>query len=101
MHKPSVWLVLPVLIVLVTLSVAPLVIVFVWSFWTWNPSTYWIRPDLTIESYNVLFTTGRVEVLVRSFVLAMLAASLSTFIGYPIAYYIHRLARPRTALLLV
>jgi ABC-type spermidine/putrescine transport system permease subunit I len=93
--------VLPVLIVLVTLSVAPLVIVFVWSFWTWSPSTYWIQPDLTIESYTMLFTTGRVDVLGRSFVLAMLAASLSIFIGYPIAYYIYRLTRPGTAMLLV
>jgi putative spermidine/putrescine transport system permease protein len=100
-RQPAIWLALPVLIVLAALSFAPLAIIFVWSFWTWDPSTYWIRPNLSVESYAALFTTGRVDVLVRSFVLALLAASLSTLMGYPIAYYMHRLARPRTTFLLL
>lgn len=96
-------LMLPAAMVLLALSVAPLGIALVWSFWRWDPATYWIVPDLSPDAYLALFTTGRVDVLLRSAALALVAAALSVALGFPIAYYLYRVASPRarTVLLLL
>jgi putative spermidine/putrescine transport system permease protein len=91
----------PALVVLVGLSVAPLSVVLIWSFWRWDPSIYWIRPDLSFDAYVAIFTTGRLDVLLRSAGLALIAASLSVLLGFPIAYYLYRVAAERVRTLLL
>jgi putative spermidine/putrescine transport system permease protein len=100
-RRSGVLLAAPALMVLVGLSVAPLVVVLIWSFWRWDPSIYWIRPDLSPDAYVAIFTTGRFDVLLRSAALALIAASLSVLIGFPIAYYLYRVATERVRVLLL
>jgi putative spermidine/putrescine transport system permease protein len=89
-------LMLPAIVLLLALSIIPLGIALVWSFWRWDPSIYWIVPDLSPDAYIALFTTGRVNVLVRTVTLALIAASLSVVLGFPIAYYLYRVVTPRS-----
>jgi putative spermidine/putrescine transport system permease protein len=100
-ERPGLTLAAPALVVLVGLSVAPLCVVLTWSFWRWDPSIYWIRPDLSLDAYVAIFTTGRLDVLLRSAGLALIAASLSVMLGFPIAYYLHRVAAERLRTLLL
>jgi putative spermidine/putrescine transport system permease protein len=100
-ERSGVVLATPALVVLVGLSIAPLSVVLIWSFWRWDPSIYWIRPDLSFDAYVAIFTTGRLDVLLRSTWLALIAASLSVLLGFPIAYYLHRVAAERVRTLLL
>jgi putative spermidine/putrescine transport system permease protein len=99
--RPGVTLATPALVVLIGLSIAPLSVVLIWSFWRWDPSIYWIRPDLSLDAYVAVFTTGRLDVLLRSAALALIAASLSVLLGFPIAYYLYRVAAERVRTLLL
>jgi putative spermidine/putrescine transport system permease protein len=100
-ERPGLTLAVPALVVLVGLSVAPLSVILIWSFWRWDPSIYWIRPDLSFDAYVAIFTTGRLDVLLRSAGLALIAASLSVLLGFPIAYYIYWVAAERVRTLLL
>jgi putative spermidine/putrescine transport system permease protein len=95
------FLMLPAILILLALSIAPLVTALVWSFWRWDPAIYWIVPDFSLNAYAALFTTGRVNVLMRTATLAFVAASLSVLIGFPIAYYLYRIAGRRARMLLL
>src|SRR5262245_14790088 len=88
-------LMLPAGVILLALSIAPLAIAPVWSFWRWDPTIYWIVPDFSLKAYAALFTTGRVNVLIRTASLALVAASLSVLIGFMIAYFLYRVAGRR------
>lgn len=94
-------LMLPASVFLVVLSLLPLATIFVWSFWRWDPSIYWIRPALSFEGYLAIFTTGRLDVLVRTVMLSLIAATLAVVLGFPVAYYLHRIAARRTATVLL
>ncbi len=91
---------LPVLAVLV-LGVAPLLTVTTWSFWTWDPATYWIRPEPSLAGYASILEAGRWTVLVDTLGKGLLAALLCLLLAYPLAYAIHFLSGPRLALLLL
>lgn len=100
-RRTGLYLALPAGLALLALSVAPLVVILVWSFWRWDPATYWIKPDFAPDAYLAIFTTGRVDVLVRSAALAFITAALSVLLGFPVAYYINRVASRRVALALL
>ncbi len=73
-------LIAPPLAVVALIGVAPLALVVVWSFWTWDPSTYWIKPDLSLAGYAGILDAGRwtviLSTLVKSFGAALLCSLL-------------------------
>jgi ABC-type spermidine/putrescine transport system permease subunit I len=101
MNKTAIALMLPSLVVVVLLCLVPLSLVIVWSFWSWDPATYWIKPDLTIAAYQKILQAGRWQVLVDTVLKAGLTGVICLFIGFPAAYVIHFCAKGRMALLLM
>ena len=89
----------PALVILV-LGLAPLMTVVVWSFWTWDPQTYWITPEPSLAGYEAILDAGRWTVLVATLAKALLASGLCLVMGYPLAYAIQFMARPRLSLVL-
>ena len=99
--RPAIFLVLPPLLVVGMLGLAPLVLILVWSFWSFDPDTYWIKPEWTLSAYAALFTTGRLPVLVRTALLAGGTASICTVLAFPCAFAASRMTRPRAAAVLL
>ncbi|WFS04376.1 ABC transporter permease [Rhizobium tumorigenes] len=91
----------PPLLAILTLGLAPLTIVLVWSFWSWDPQTYWIKPDLSLAGYEAILDAGRWTVIVSTLVKAFATAFLCLLIAYPTAYAIHFLAGRRLNILLL
>jgi ABC-type spermidine/putrescine transport system permease subunit I len=55
---------------------------------------FWIRPALTFEAYRLFFDGVRLEVLVRSFWVALSSTVLMLLIAYPIAWLVAFRVRP-------
>jgi putative spermidine/putrescine transport system permease protein len=89
------------LVAILLVGLAPLLTILVWSFWTWDPNTYWITPDPSLAGYAAILDAGRWTVLLDTMVKALLAALLCLVFAYPLAYVIHFLAGRRTSLLLM
>lgn len=83
------------------LGLAPLAVVVVWSFWAWDPSTYWIKPDFSLAGYTAILEAGRWTVIVSTLVKALLAALICLVIAYPTAYAVTFLASRRLAVVLL
>ena len=90
----------PLLAILV-LGLAPLALVVTWSFWTWDPATYWIKPDLSLAGYGAIFDAGRWTVIVSTLVKAAGTALLCLILAYPAAYAVRFLAGRRLATILL
>jgi len=101
LRRPALLLALPPLAALMGLGLAPLLLIAVWSFWRFDPSTYWIKPDLTLVSYFDLFSTGRAPVLARTAWIAGLTAAISTLVALPAATVIALFGRSRASNLLL
>src|SRR5207249_10181837 len=86
---------------LIGVGLVPLLLIAFWSFWSFDPANYWIKPDFTLASYVALFETGRFPVFVRTLWLAALAASFSTLLAFPAAAIIGLMSGPRRAALLI
>lgn len=99
--KPTLPLMLAPVIALLGLCVAPLAVIVVWSFWTWDPATYWIKPEFSLAGYTEIGAAGRWTVLLSTLAKAAGAAAICTALAFPLAYAIRFLARPRTALMLM
>jgi putative spermidine/putrescine transport system permease protein len=99
--RPAFLLAIPSLVVLVGLGLIPLALITFWSFWRFDPGTYWIKPDWTLASYAALLETGRAPVLVRTAGLAALTAALSTLLAVPAATMVALLSGRRRAALLI
>ena len=82
----------PVLFVLV-LGVLPLVLITIWSFW--EPTTYWIKPDLTIAAYQKFFTLDRYVTFLKTLRVSATVTLLALIIGYPIAYFVRKVVSER------
>ncbi|MBW7922078.1 MAG: ABC transporter permease [Rubellimicrobium sp.] len=91
----------PALLLTLILGFAPLAVVVVWSFWAWDPATYWIRPDLSLAAYAQIGEVGRWWVIVTSLFKAALAALACLAVGYPAALAVHFVASRRMALVLI
>lgn len=91
----------PPLAVICLLGAAPLAVILVWSFWTWDPQTYWIRPEPSLDGYAAILTAGRWTVLLSTLFKAFVAAAFCLVLAYPIAYAITFLAGRRLALALM
>src|SRR5215472_274618 len=95
------FLALPSLVVFVCIGVIPLALIATWSFWSFDPDTYWIKPVWSLASYAALLENGRATVLLRTAGLAALTATASTLLAVPAATVISLLSGPRRATLLV
>ncbi len=101
MRSPVLLLTMPAAFAVALLAIAPLAVIVVWSFWTWDPATYWIRPDFSLAGYAAISEAGRAGVILGSLGKAFLTASICVVLGYPAAMAVHFLAGRRTALLLM
>ena len=86
---------------LIGAGLIPLVLIAFWSFWSFDPATYWIKPEFTFDSYRALLGTGRLPVFVRTTGLAALAAALCTILAFPASAIIGMMSRPRRATVLL
>lgn len=78
----------PAVAVLVVFFVIPLTMTFMWGFW---PRTqFWMEPGFTLEAYDSFFTSGRVDVYLKSLRLSLISVILSLALGYPVAYFVGR-----------
>jgi putative spermidine/putrescine transport system permease protein len=101
LRRPAILLSAPALIVLVGAGLIPLVLIAFWSFWSFDPATYWIKPEFTFDSYRALLGTGRLPVFVRTTGLATLAAALCTILAFPASAIIGMMSGPRRATVLL
>ena len=81
---------LPLLLV-AGLILGPLLLTLIVS--VFEKKGFWIRPGFTLNSYGLFFAGARVEVLERSFRVALFATAIMLLIAYPIAYAITRRVR--------
>ena len=98
---PAFLLALPPLLALAAFGAAPLLLIVVWSFCTFDPATYWIKPDFTLVNYLGALSPDRTPVLVRTAGLALLTAAISTAIAVPAASALCLFARSRLRALLL
>lgn len=99
--RTAFFLALPSLVVFVGLGFIPLVLIATWSFWTFDPDTYWVKPVWSLGSYVALLQAGRATVFLRTVGLAAATATVSTVLAVPTATFIGLLSGPRRATLLV
>ena len=76
---------LPLLVITVSI-VGPLVITLIVSFW--QKKGFGMVPALTLDSYRLFFEGVRLEVLQRSFWVAVSSAAIMLLLAYPIAYLV-------------
>jgi ABC-type spermidine/putrescine transport system permease subunit I len=94
-------LALPSLAVFVGVGFIPLALIATWSFWSFDPDTYWIKPAWSFASYAALLENGRATVFLRTAGLAALTATASTLLAVPAAAVVSLLSGPRRAALLL
>src|SRR5882757_3370289 len=100
-RRAAFFLALPSLAIFIGLGLVPLALVAIWSFWSFDPDTYWIKPVSSLASYAALLNSGREAVLLQTAGLAALTATASTLLAVPAATLISLLSGPRRAALLL
>jgi putative spermidine/putrescine transport system permease protein len=72
------------------------------AFWTLDPFTRQVQQEPSLENFETILTTPVYQVItVRTIGIAALVTVTCAVIGFPVAYYIARIASPRTRRLLV
>jgi putative spermidine/putrescine transport system permease protein len=100
--RPAAFLLaLPSLAILVGIGFIPLALMATWSFWSFDPDTYWIKPAWSLASYAALLESGRTTVFLRTAGLAALTTAVSTLLAVPAATVVGLLSGPRRAALLL
>jgi putative spermidine/putrescine transport system permease protein len=100
-RRAAFFLALPSFVVFIGIGFVPFALVAIWSFWSFDPDTYWIKPVWSFASYAALLNSGRADVLLQTAGLAALTATASTLLAIPAATVIGLLSGPRRAALLV
>jgi len=100
-RRAAFFLALPSLVIFLGIGLVPLALIAVWSFWSFDPDTYWIKPVWSLTSYVALLKDGRASVLLRTAGLAGLTAAASTLLAVPAATVVGLLSGRRRAALLV
>src|SRR6267154_124137 len=100
-RRAAFFLALPSLVVFIGIGFVPLALVAIWSLWSFDPDTYWIKSVWTLASYAGLLKSGRADVLLQTTGLAALTATASTLLAVPAATVIGLLSGPRRAALLL
>ena len=80
------------LLLIAGLILGPLLLTLLVS--VFEKSGFWIRPGFTLDSYRLFFAGARLEVLERSFRVALFATLIMLLIAYPIAYLVTLRVRP-------
>lgn len=93
-------LALPIYVIILGLAIVPLILLVNWSFWRYDPATFWIKPDLSLDAYATILTSGRIQVILKTARIALTTTALALLLSYPIAYFLHRLAGDRLRTLL-
>jgi putative spermidine/putrescine transport system permease protein len=72
------------------------------AFWTLDPFTRQVQQQPSLQNFETILTTPVYQVItIRTIGIAALVTLTCAVIGFPVAYYIARLASPRTRRLLV
>src|ERR1700693_1626359 len=100
-RRAAFFLALPSLVVFAGMGFVPLALVAIWSLWSFDPDTYWIKPVWSLASYAALLESGRAAVLLQTDGLAAWTATVSTLLAVPAATFIALLSGPRRAALLL
>src|SRR5258708_13950362 len=100
-RRAAFFLALPSLVVFIGIGFVPLALVAIWSLWSFDPDTYWIKPLWSLASYAALLKSGRADVLLQTAGLAALTATASTLLAVPAAAVIGLLSGRRPATLLL
>lgn len=80
------------LLIIAGLILGPLLITLVVSLF--EKQGFWVGPGFTLESYLRFFSGVRLEVLERSFWVALSSSAIMLLIAYPVAYLITIRVRP-------
>jgi putative spermidine/putrescine transport system permease protein len=100
-RRAAFFLALPSLVIFIGIGFVPLALVAMWSLWSFDPDTYWIKPVWSFASYAALLNSGREAVLLQTAGLAALTATAATLLAVPAATFIALLSGPRRATLLL
>ena len=84
----------PIVFVVVFL-LGPLITTLLWS--VWERDGFSVRPGFTLEHYQDFFTSARLFVLERGFIVATAVTCISLIIAYPVAYFLAMRVRPELA----
>ncbi|MGD0386578.1 MAG: ABC transporter permease [Solirubrobacteraceae bacterium] len=80
--------------------IASLVLMLVTAFWTVNPFTNVLEHSWTLANFNQLFTSPYPTIILRTVEMAAIVTVTDALIALPFAYYMARVASPRTRRLL-
>jgi len=75
---------------------ASLALMLVTAFWTVNPFTNVLEHNWTFANFNQLFTSTYTTIIARTVEMAALVTVTDVVIALPFAYYMARVASPRT-----
>lgn len=85
------WPFTPATIVLVGLFFVPLVIVFIYSFWTVDSRTLLVVPQWTLKNYVTFFSTDTyMRTFLKTVVMAILVTAACLAVAFPFAYFLVR-----------
>jgi putative spermidine/putrescine transport system permease protein len=92
----------PPLAVFVVVYIGALAVLFVSSFWTVNSFTAEIEHTWTLANYRLIFSTAQPYLHIAALTLEIAAAVTVTdaILAFPLAYFMARIAAPRTRALL-
>ncbi len=90
------------LLILVVLYLGSLALLLVNAFWSLDPVTSTVRHEWTLDNFVRIATNGVYHVItIRTIGLAALVTVTCAVIGFPVAYYMARIASVRTRRLLL
>ncbi|HEY7139722.1 MAG TPA: ABC transporter permease [Methylomirabilota bacterium] len=91
-ERALLWGLLPVMVVQAGLFLAPMAIMFLYSFWTTR--NFQIVSEWTLANYRVFFESWTYpRVLLRTLVTAAVITAVTLIMAYPLAYFIVRYTR--------
>lgn len=94
----------PALVWLSIFLLTPLGIMFLYSVWRTDQSTYTVVRDFNTDAYKTVFTSGvYIDVIVKSLTIGLLVFAFSLLLGFPTAYLLatRRSSRAKMVLLLL
>lgn len=85
------WPFTPAAVVLLGLFFVPLVIVFIYSFWTVDSKTLLVVPQWTLKNYVTFFTTDTyMRTFLKTVVMAIAVTAACLAVAFPFAYFLVR-----------
>lgn len=76
---------LPAMLFMLTIAVVPLLLVFLWSFY--SKAGLWMAPPLTLENYERIISTDRLPVILRTMRIAGITTGIALVLAYPAAFF--------------